>query len=99
MPVAHAGTRRARGPLLSRIVAALFGGYALAALTSVATLALPMDAVEAVLLGMQASFGVYAGAVVWVFAARSARRAWLGLAVAAVPLLIAACLVWNQTAA
>ncbi|MGJ7575130.1 DUF3649 domain-containing protein [Variovorax sp. RB2P76] len=99
MPVAHAGTRRARGPLLSRIVAALFGGYALAALTSVATLALPMDAVEAVLLGMQASFGVYAGAVVWVFAARSARRAWLGLAVAAVPLLIAASLVWNQTAA
>jgi hypothetical protein len=85
--------------LLSRIVAALFGGYALAALTSVATLALPMDAVEAVLLGMQASFGVYAGAVVWVFAARSARRACLGLAVAAVPLLIAASLVWNQTAA
>lgn len=91
--------RRGRGALLSRMVAALFGGYALAALTSVAALALPMGTVEAVLLGMQASFGVYAGAVVWVFAARTAWRAWLGLAVAAVPLLAAACWVWAGAAA
>jgi hypothetical protein len=86
--------RRGRSALLSRMVAALFGGYALAALTSVALLALPIGTVEAVLLGMQASFGVYAGAVVWVFAARSARSAWLGLAVVAMPLLAAACRVW-----
>jgi hypothetical protein len=33
---------------------------------------------------------LYAGAVVWVFAVRSARRAWTGLAVAAIPLLAAA---------
>ena len=91
--------RRGRGALLSRMVAALFGGYALAALTSVAALALPMGTVEAVLLGMQASFGVYAGAVVWVFAARTAWRAWLGLAVVAVPLLAAACWVWAGAAA
>ncbi|MES2531399.1 MAG: DUF3649 domain-containing protein [Pseudomonadota bacterium] len=81
---------RAIGPLLSRIVAALFGGYALAALTSVATLALPMTRSEAVLTGMLASFAVYAGAVVWVFAVRSARRAWVGLIVAALPLALAA---------
>ncbi len=80
------------GPLVSRIVAALFGGYALAALTSVAMLALPMSKPEAVLAGMLLSFIVYTAAVIWVFAVRSARRAWAGLLVAAAPLLLlAAC--------
>lgn len=83
------------GPLLSRIVAALFGGYALAALTSVATLALPMARTEAVFTGLLLSFLVYVGAVVWVFAVRSARRAWAGLVVAGVPLLLAAWSVWS----
>lgn len=95
MRATRGAVRRARGALLSRIAAALFGGYALAVLTSVAALALPMGIVEAVLTGMQASFAVYAAAVVWVFAARSARRAWLGLALAALPLLAAACWVWR----
>ena len=78
------------GPLLSRIVAAVFGGYGLAALGSVAALALPMETPQAVITGMLASFAIYAGAVVWVFAVRSARRAWAGLLIAAVPLLLAA---------
>lgn len=95
MRATRGAVRRARGALLSRIAAALFGGYALAGLTSVAALALPMGTVEAVLTGMQASFAVYAAAVIWVCAARSARRAWLGLALAAVPLLAAACWVWR----
>lgn len=82
------------GPLISRIVAALFGGYALAALVSVATLALPMSRPQAVLTGMLASFLVYTGAVIWVFAVRSARRAWAGLLLAALPLLLAASWVW-----
>ena len=47
---------RSTGPLISRIVAALFGGYALAALGSVAVLALPMSKPQAVLTGMLASF-------------------------------------------
>lgn len=76
-------------PLISRIVAALFGGYALGALTSVAALALPLAPSEAAFTGMLASFLVYAGAVVWVFAVRSATRAWLGLLAAALPLLAA----------
>ncbi|WP_235578209.1 DUF3649 domain-containing protein [Pseudorhodoferax sp. Leaf267] len=84
--------------MLSRIVAALFGGYALAALTSVATLALPLSRSEAVLTGMLLSFLVYAGAVVWVFAVRSARRAWAGLLVAAAPLLLAAWPYWHGAA-
>jgi hypothetical protein len=86
---------RSVGPLLSRIVAALFGGYALAALGSVAALALPMSKPQAVITGMLASFAIYTGAVVWVFAVRSARRAWAGLLIAAVPLLLAAWSVWS----
>lgn len=93
MSQAFAWTQR-YGPLISRIVAALLGGYVLAALASVAVLALPMSKPQAVLTGMMASFGIYAGAVVWVFAVRSARRAWAGLLIVAVPLLAAAWSVW-----
>ena len=81
---------RSTGPLISRIVAALFGCYALAALSSVAVLALPMGKPQAVLSGMLASFAIYAAAVIWVFAVRSALRAWVGLIVVAVPLSLAA---------
>lgn len=75
-------------------MAAIFGGYALAALASVAALALPMSKPQAVLTGMLVSFVVYVCAVIWVFAVRSARRAWSGLAFIAVPLLMAAWTVW-----
>ena len=78
------------GALLSRILAALLGGYGLAALASIAALALPLDRSQAVLTGMQASFLIYAGAAIWVFAARSAARAWAGLVIVAVPLSLAA---------
>ncbi|ALM87317.1 DUF3649 domain-containing protein [Bordetella sp. N] len=77
-------------PLISRIVAAVFGGYGLAALFSVAVLALPMTRAQAVLTGQLASFALYAGAVIWVFAVRSALRAWVGLLVVAAPLGLAA---------
>lgn len=77
-------------PLVSRIIAALLGGYLVAALSSVAALALPIDPQQAVFTGMLVSFLLYAGAVVWVFAVRSARRAWLGLVLAAAPLWLLA---------
>ncbi len=80
----------ATGPLISRIAAALVGGYTLAALSSIAVLALPMNKVQAVIAGQLASFLVYAGAVIWVFAVRSAAKAWTGLIIAAVPLGLAA---------
>lgn len=83
-------------PVASRVVAAIGGGYALAALSSVAALALPISLPQAVLTGMLASFLVYAGAVIWVFAVRSATRAWAGLVVAALPLLLAAWSVWAR---
>ncbi|MDR5773941.1 MULTISPECIES: DUF3649 domain-containing protein [unclassified Caballeronia] len=78
------------GPLVSRIVCAMLGGYTLAALTSVAALALPMSKPQAVLTGMLASFVVYVCAVIWVFAVRSATRAWFGCLILSIPLLIAA---------
>lgn len=87
--MARAGGR-STAAVISRILAAVVGGYALAALTSVAALALPLSRVEAVLTGTQLSFLVYAAAVVWVFAARSAWRAWGGLIAVAVPLATAA---------
>ncbi len=90
---------RHAAPVASRIVAALFGGYALAALGSIVPLALPVSKPQAVLAGMLASFIIYAGAVIWVFAARSAPRAWAGLLVAAVPLLLAALPIWLQAGA
>ena len=90
---------RGVGPLISRIVAAVFGGYALAALASVATVALPVGPTQGVLAGMLLSFIVYAGAVVWVFAVRSARRAWAGLLLAAAVLAIPAWTVWSASPA
>ena len=83
------------GPLLSRIVGAIFGGYALAALSSVAVLALPVDRTQAVIGGVLLSFAVYTGAVIWVFAVRSARRAWVGLLIAALALAVPATAVWR----
>lgn len=83
---------RSTGALISRIVAALLGGYALAALGSVAVLALPMSKPQAVLTGMLASFAIYAGAVIWVFAVRSALKAWVGLIIVAAAL---APLAWS----
>jgi len=77
-------------PLASRIVAALFGGYALGALTSVAALVLPASRPQSILTGMMLGLLVYAGAVIWVFSARSAGRAWAGLAWVALPLSAAA---------
>ncbi len=64
----------------ARACAAIFGGYALAAaLTALLSLALPMARADAVLSATLLSFAAYTGAVLWVFAARSAARAWLGL--------------------
>ncbi len=66
--------------IVSRVLAAVVGGYAVGALVSIAcALLLPLARSEAVLIGMMLSFAAYAGAVVWVFAARSAWRAWAGI--------------------
>ncbi|POF42699.1 hypothetical protein B0D71_07285 [Pseudomonas laurylsulfativorans] len=66
----------------SRVLAAVFGGYLIAALTSVSlSLWLPVARAEAVVIGMMTSFLVYLLAVIWCFACCSAWRAWFGLMV------------------
>ncbi len=71
---------RHRWAVVSRAIAAIAGGYVLAALCSTAlALWLPLARAEAVTTGALASFAVYAGAVMWAFAARTAGRAWAGI--------------------
>ncbi|PZA13233.1 DUF3649 domain-containing protein [Rhodopseudomonas palustris] len=91
---ARAHRVRSIGALASRIVAALLGGYALAALCSVAVLALPISKPQAVLTGQLASFAVCASVVIWAFAAQSALRVWIGLAIFAALL---APLAWSAS--
>ncbi len=71
---------RPRLALISRIVAAVIGGYALASVFSIfLSYLLPAALPEAVLGATLFSFAVYTAAIIWVFAAASATRAWLGL--------------------
>ncbi|MDM0035046.1 DUF3649 domain-containing protein [Variovorax sp. J22P271] len=71
----------------SRAVAAIGGGYAVGGLSAaVLALWLPTTPAEAALTGTLASFVVYVCAVLWVFAAPTAGRAWIGLAVPATAL-------------
>lgn len=68
--------------IISRIIAALFGGYALAhTLPALLVAVWPMARAEAVLTAIQLSFLVYVMAVIWVFAASTACRAWIGLGI------------------
>lgn len=78
-----------RMAVASRALAAVLGGYVVAALASVClTMWLPMARADAVVTGMMMSFVAYLCAVLWCFACRSAWRAWSGLIVAS--LLLAA---------
>lgn len=71
---------RQRGPVVSRVLAALLGGYATtAAGTAALALYLPLSRIDATIAATLASFAVYALAIMWAFAARTAWRAWAGL--------------------
>jgi len=79
--------------LMSRIAAAVLGGYALAHTLSIAlAAALQLPRPEAALFAIQGSFLVYTAAVLWAFAARSAWAAWLGLLV---PTALTALVTWG----
>lgn len=84
----------------TRSVAAIVGGYVLAALvTMLLSVCLPMARAEAVMTATLLSFAIYTCAVLWVFATSSALRAWLGLlipgAVIAVILQSMGALAWS----
>lgn len=86
LPTSSAGTRYRLG-IASRALAAVAGGYLLSALVAtVSALYLPTTRVEATLSGMLVSFVVYTCAVMWAFAARTAGRAWAGIAAPCAPL-------------
>ena len=66
--------------LFSRVLAAVFGGYALTSGVAV----LPLSRPEAVLTATLSAFVVYTCAVIWVFAVQDLRRAWLGMLLPAI---------------
>jgi len=77
--------RPTRWNLLSRLLAAGPGGYALGSMTSAfLALSLPMAREEAVLFASFVGFLVYPAAWIWAFAARTPRRAWIGMLLPAV---------------
>jgi len=72
----------------SRILAGIVGGYAVASATAIfLSCVLPLPQAEAILIATLPSFAVYASAIVWAFAARTAVLAWASL------LLLAALLI------
>lgn len=71
--------------LLSRVLAAIFGGYALTSGVAVLLSAvLPLSRVEAVQTATLSAFAIYTCAVIWVFAVQDLRRAWLGMLLPAI---------------
>ena len=92
----HTLQRLAASPGLgvaSRTVAAVFGGYALAACATAAlALWLPAAPATAVITANLLSFLIYTVAVLWAFATRSATRAWLGILG---PTLLLAARAWS----
>lgn len=67
--------------VLSRSLAAIVGGYALAATCAMFfAVALPIPRAQAVLTGMLVAIVLCACAALWAFATRTALRAWLGIA-------------------
>ncbi len=75
--------------VIQRVIAAALGGYVLAAAMSASlSYALPhglaMSRGDATMIGLLASFLIYAAVVIWVFAARSLQRLWWQLGSATV---------------
>jgi len=78
-----------RWSVLSRAVAAAVGGYAVVTLLHLGlTAVLPMDGYKALLFSSQTGYLYYTGIIIWCFAVRTARRAWQGLALVALPLAL-----------
>lgn len=97
-PKRSAAPWRAWASVLSRVLAASVGGYALTALamtTLAAALPLvsPASNADGVLSATLLSFAVYTGIAIWVFSVRSATRAWLGLGLVALPCAAALALI------
>lgn len=65
-----------------RVIVAIIGGYLLANISAILlSYLLPMPKSDAVMTGILLSFAIYAGAIMWVFAVRSMKKACVGLLV------------------
>lgn len=74
--------------VLSRIGAASLGGYAVVSLSHMAlALSLPAERNKALMFSMETGFITWSLIIIWAFSARTATRAWVGLILAALPLL------------
>lgn len=72
--------RAYRLAVAARVLAAALGGYALAsAATVLLALIWPGPQSEALLWASMLGFAIYSLVVIWVFMARSATRAWVGV--------------------
>lgn len=81
-----------RAGVAVRLLAAIVGGYGLTAISmSLLAVLLPASRVDAVMTATLLSFPVYAVAIMWAFAARSAWRAWAGLLL---PAAVLGCALW-----
>jgi hypothetical protein len=82
-PSEKMSTRADRWSVASRTVAAVVGGYAFTSLLVIAiSVLLPrfgIDQAETLFAATMASFLIYAVAIMAVFQARTATRAWMGL--------------------
>ncbi|AYC31848.1 DUF3649 domain-containing protein [Pseudomonas cavernae] len=69
-----------RWEITARVLAAIFGGYALAyAATAFLTVYLPLLRADRVVFASLVSFAIWTGVVIYVFAVRRIGRAWLVL--------------------
>lgn len=85
--------------VLSRVIAASVGGYVLCNLTNLAlSIVLPVPQYQGLLFAMMISFIFYTLAIIWVFAVKTAAKAWLGLLIASAPFALID-LIWILTRA
>lgn len=83
--------------VLSRLLAALLGGYAVCTLLSLSIVLLDRAAPreEAIAAGNVPAFIAFAGCIIWAFVASTATRAWLGISL---PAALLGLLVWRLLA-
>ena len=63
--------------VIFRSIAAVLGGYVVSNLIAIVlAVILPIPQIDGVMIGMSASFAVYAAAAIWAFSASTAKRAW-----------------------
>jgi hypothetical protein len=75
--------------MVSRVLAASLGAYVLVNLATMAlNFLLPVEQYKALLFAMQISFVFYTLIIIWVFAVRTATKAWTGMLAVGVPLAL-----------